>query len=142
MEWLASILNGGNIIPILIFVALVLIGVYYVIKKGFIRFQAHGLLIGNDKRLLIAELELGRALVDSIPVDNNDFELLHTVEMLYNQIEKWIVVNNITDAEWYVRNKQIIVRSIPNIYKILEDPDLFVNMTIKELVSLKKSWRQ
>lgn len=139
----SGIINGQNGLFTLILIAVIIIQVFWFIKKGGISYQGHGLRIGaNSKKLLIAELELGRALVDAIPVKPDDFELLHTVELLYNQIEKWIVINNITDDSYYIHTKQLIVRAIPNIDKLLEDSDKFTEVIINELVSLKKAYKE
>lgn len=141
MEWISNIINGSNGKFTLIFILIILVSLFYGISKGSISFSGHGLQVGNGKQLLIAELDLGRALVDAIPVNPLDYELLHTVEVLYNQIERWIVINNITDSDFYIHTKQLIVRAIPNIDKLLDDPDKFTEIVIRELVSLKKSFK-
>lgn len=116
MEWLASILNGGNIIPILIFVTLVLIGVYYVIKKGFIRFQAHGLAIGqtreNELRIVREQLQYMEKVVDAAVMkvpealrtekSNNVYKVKYWFSLLKDFWEVTVIYNHLTADETYI----------------------------------------
>ena len=49
MEWLASVINGKNAIPIIIIAVLLVVIIAILAKKGIISFKGKGLTVGNNE---------------------------------------------------------------------------------------------
>lgn len=166
MEWLTNILNGKNAIPVLIFVALVLAGVYYVIKKGFIRFQAHGLAIGqtreNELRIVREQLQYMEKVVDAAVMkvpealrtekSNNVYKVKYWFSLLKDFWETTVIYNHLTSDETYITMKSeaaynIMIANVDNneYWKTPEFRGLIYNMSrelIQALVKVRETYQK
>jgi hypothetical protein len=141
MDWLATILTSSNAVTSIVGFIIVIVLLAILSSLGLVSFKGNRLSIGkesDDRKLLIDEMTLARAMVDCIPVEHDDWKKRVIVEDIYNKIQDWIVKNNIRNTPQYITAKQYAIKSIKNVFEVLEDPDSFVEVLINELVELKK----
>lgn len=119
MEWLVSVINGKNAIPIIIIVVLLVVIIAILAKKGIFSFNAFGLKIdnGDDER------DMERAIIRSqmmfirteisdfynkIPDwdGRDDYRLRYIMEKAQDVFYEAISINHITLEPVYVEIKQ------------------------------------
>ena len=114
---LNGILNGQNGLFTLILVAVIVVQVFWFIKKGGISYQGHGITIGkvreNELRIVREEKQYMRSITDAtindIPKEIRDksfYRCKYVIEEYKNFLETLIEFNHLTKDEVYVNLKE------------------------------------
>ena len=119
MEWLASVINGKNAIPIIIIVVLLVVIIAILAKKGIFSFNAFGLKIdnGNDERdiertIIRSQIQYVKSAVsdfyDDIPdfPNRDEWRLKYICERIISVFTNIISFNHISREKIYTEMKQ------------------------------------
>lgn len=154
MEWLSSF-AGSSGLPALITVLLIVLIVLFAVKMGWVSFKGHGLEIGEskDRSLIRNQFEYVDAICNAKFVKlhehiKDEYLCKHIIDKVIDLFQLWVVVNNMSDDENYVKAKQALVYSA--ILKRTDDPwvagedfkaccNRFVNDLIRDLVRMKRA---
>lgn len=103
---------------VLLFVSGVFVIVFYMIKKGYFKFNGKGVQIGLSEQqtrdLIQSQFEYAKAkcegMVSRIPKEGLDpYRTKYIVSRVEDVIQRAIIFNNLTDNEEYIRGKQELV---------------------------------
>ena len=119
MEWLASVINGKNTIPIIIIAVLLVVIIAILAKKGIFSFNAFGLKIdnGNDERdiertIIRSQIQYVKSAVsdfyDDIPdfPNRDEWRLKYICERIISVFTNIISFNHISREKIYTEMKQ------------------------------------
>ena len=119
MEWLASVINGKNAIPIIIIVVLLVVIIAILAKKGIFSFNAFGLKIdnGNEERdiertIIRSQIQYVKSAVsdfyDDIPdfPNRDEWRLKYICERIISTFTNIISFNHISREKIYTEMKQ------------------------------------
>lgn len=119
MEWLASVINGKNTIPIIIIAVLLVVIIAILAKKGIFSFNAFGLKIdnGNDERdiertIIRSQIQYVKSAVsdfyDDIPdfPNRDEWRLKYICEKIISVFTDFISFNHISREKIYTEMKQ------------------------------------
>ena len=119
MEWLASVINGKNAIPIIIIAILLIVIIAILAKKGIVSFNAFGLKIdnGDDERdiertIIRSQIQYVKSAVSDFYDDIPDFEgrdewrLRYICERIISVFTDIISFNHISKEKIYTEMKQ------------------------------------
>lgn len=119
MEWLASVINGKNAIPIIIIAVLLVVIIAILAKKGIFSFNAFGLKIdnGNDERdiertIIRSQIQYVKSAVsdfyDDIPdfPNRDEWRLKYICEKIISVFTDFISFNHISREKIYTEMKQ------------------------------------
>ena len=125
MEWLASVINGKNAIPIIIIVVLLVVIIAILAKKGIFSFNAFGLKIdnGNDERdiertIIRSQIQYVKSAVsdfyDDIPdfPNRDEWRLKYICEKIISVFTDFISFNHISREKIYVQMKQASIWAV------------------------------
>ena len=119
MEWLASVINGKNAIPIIIIAVLLVVIIAILAKKGIFSFNAFGLKIdnGNEERdiertIIRSQIQYVKSAVsdfyDDIPdfPNRDEWRLKYICERIISVFTNIISFNHISREKIYTEMKQ------------------------------------
>ena len=119
MEWLASVINGKNAIPIIIIAVLLVVIIAILAKKGIVSFNAFGLKIdnGDDERdiertIIRSQIQYVKSAVsdfyDDIPdfPERDEWRLKYICERIISVFTNIISFNHISREKIYTDMKQ------------------------------------
>lgn len=119
MEWLASVINGKNAIPIIIIVVLLIVIIAILAKKGIVSFNGFGLKIdnGDDERdiertIIRNQIQYAQTAVgdfySTIPYWENrdEYRLKYIMELIIDCFVECAIFNHITSEKIYTELKQ------------------------------------
>ena len=125
MEWLASVINGKNAIPIIIIVVLLVVIIAILAKKGIFSFNAFGLKIdnGNEERdiertIIRSQIQYVKSAVsdfyDDIPdfPNRDEWRLKYICEKIISVFTDFISFNHISREKIYVQMKQASIWAV------------------------------
>lgn len=125
MEWLASVINGKNAIPIIIIVVLLIVIIAILAKKGIFSFNAFGLKIdnGDDERgiertIIRNQIQYVKSAVSDFYDDIPNFEgrdewrLKYICERIISVFTDIISFNNISKEKIYTEMKQASIWAV------------------------------
>lgn len=158
-----ALVNGRfeNIITLGVFTLLVLGIVILLAKSGIFRFKGSKLSVGIDdsaREILRRQLEflinIGQDLTvfmpDAADGRKNTYMSKYAAELVIDEMITWCCVNHITDDDFYIKNKQIIVWNIlqtldwnPNydMEKFKKDSDEEVKKVVSHLLKIKDYYK-
>lgn len=131
MENISEIVNGNNGIPVLVFVALVLMGLYWTAKRGLISFKGKGLSVGqtreNELRIVREQLQAMEGMADAsinyLPEELRTgcsyYRAKYVIAKFKDLMEQCIIYNHITKDPMYIKLKQDAAYNI--IMKLTDD---------------------
>ena len=131
MENISEIVNGNNGIPVLVFVALVLMGLYWTAKRGLISFKGKGLSVGqtreNELRIVREQLQAMEGMADAsinyLPEELRTgcsyYRVKYVIAKFKDLMEQCIIYNHITKDPMYIKLKQDAAYNI--IMKLTDD---------------------
>lgn len=134
MENISEIVNGSNGIPVLVFVALVLMGLYWTAKRGLISFKGKGLSVGqtreNELRIVREQLQAMEGMADAsinhLPEElrskDSYYRAKYVIGEFKDLMEQCIIYNHITKDPMYIKLKQ---DAAYNIIMKLTDSEFF-----------------
>ena len=117
MEWLASVINGKNAIPIIIIAVLLVVIIAILAKKGIFSFNAFGLKIdnGNDERertIIRSQIQYAQTAVgdfySTIPYweGRDEYRLRYIMELIIDCFVECAIFNHISREKIYLELKQ------------------------------------
>lgn len=119
MEWLASVINGKNAIPIIIIVVLLVVIIAILAKKGIVSFKGKGLTVGNgnderniERTIIRSQIQYVKSAVsdfyDDIPdfPNRDEWRLKYICEKIVSVFTDFIAFNHISSEKIYVQMKQ------------------------------------
>ena len=119
MEWLASVINGKNTIPIIIIVVLLVIIIAILAKKGIVSFKGKGLTVGNgnderdiERTIIRSQIQYVKSAVSDFYDDIPNFEgrdewrLKYICERIISVFTNIISFNHISREKIYTEMKQ------------------------------------
>lgn len=118
MEGISEIVNGNNGIPALVFVMLVLIGLYWAAKKGLLAFKGKGLSVGqtreNELRIVREQLQAMEGMADAsinylpeeLRTGSSYYRAKYVIAKFKDLMEQCIIYNHITKDPMYIKLKQ------------------------------------
>ena len=125
MEWLASVINGKNTIPIIIIAVLLVVIIAILAKKGIFSFNAFGLKIdnGNDERdiertIIRSQIQYVKSAVSDFYDDIPDFpgrdewRLKYICEKIVSVFTDIISFNHISKEKIYTELKQASIWAV------------------------------
>ena len=125
MEWLASVINGKNAIPIIIIVVLLVVIIAILAKKGIFSFNAFGLKIdnGNEERdiertIIRSQIQYVKSAVsdfyDDIPdfPNRDEWRLKYICERIISGFTDIISFNHISREKIYTEMKQASIWAV------------------------------
>ena len=125
MEWLASVINGKNAIPIIIIAVLLVVIIAILAKKGIFSFNAFGLKIdnGNEERdiertIIRSQIQYVKSAVsdfyDDIPdfPNRDEWRLRYICEKIISVFTDFISFNHISKEKIYVQMKQASIWAV------------------------------
>lgn len=125
MEWLASVINGKNAIPIIIIAILLIVIIAILAKKGIFSFNGFGLKIdnGDDERdvertIIRSQIQYVKSAVsdfyDDIPnFENRDeWRLRYICEKIISVFTDIISFNHISKEKIYTEMKQASIWAV------------------------------
>lgn len=145
---------------VLLFVSGVFVIVFYMIKKGYFKFNGKGVQIGLSEQqtrdLIQSQFEYAKAkcegMVSRIPREGLDpYRTKYIVSRVEDVIQRAIIFNNLTDNEEYIRGKQelvyqtVMARVDRDYFKTPEFKALMYKFTeelFKELYRMKRISKQ
>jgi len=149
---------GNNKYILLLIVGIIAV-VIYLIKKGYLKMNTHGVQIGLSEQqtrdLIQAQFDYANAKCESIesslPKSLEKYKVRFIIGKVEDVIQKAIIFNNLTDNESYIKAKQELCYC--TWMKYVEDdyfktPDFhawmnkFVNDLFSDLYRMKKLYRQ
>lgn len=156
-----ALVNGNiaNIIVLGIFIIVVLLITVILAKTGIFKFKGAKLSVGTDdssREILRRQIEflsnIGQELISLMPPpsDGNIFIVKYAAERVIDEMIAWCCVNHITDDDFYVKNKQIIVWNILSsidwktdydLEKLKKDCDDEVKKVISHILKIKEYYR-
>ena len=131
MESISEIVNGNNGIPVLVFIMLVLIGLYWAAKKGLLAFKGKGLSVGqtreNELRIVREQLQAMEGMADAsinylpeaLRTNCSYYRARYVVSKFKDLMEQCIIYNHITKDPIYIKLKQDAAYNI--IMKLTDD---------------------
>lgn len=145
---------------VLLFVSGVFVIIFYLIKKGYFKFNGKGVQIGLSEQqtrdLIQSQFEYAKAkcegMVSRIPREGLDpYRTKYIVSRVEDVIQRAIIFNNLTDNEEYIRGKQelvyqtVMARVDRDYFKTPEFKALMYKFTeelFKELYRMKRISKQ
>ena len=125
MEWLASVINGKNAIPIIIIAVLLVVIIAILAKKGILSFNAFGLKIdnGDDERdiertIIRSQIQYVKSAVSDFYDDIPNFEgrdewrLRYICERIISVFTDVISFNHISREKIYTEMKQASIWAV------------------------------
>ena len=125
MEWLASVINGKNAIPIIIIAVLLVVIIAILAKKGIFSFNAFGLKIdnGNEERdiertIIRSQIQYVKSAISDFYDDIPNFEgrdewrLRYICEKIISVFTDFISFNHISKEKIYVQMKQASIWAV------------------------------
>ena len=125
MEWLASVINGKNAIPIIIIAVLLVVIIAILAKKGIVSFNAFGLKIdnGDDERdiertIIRSQIQYVKSAVsdfyDDIPdfPNRDEWRLKYICERIVSVFTDIISFNHISKEKIYTEMKQASIWAV------------------------------
>ena len=125
MEWLASVINGKNAIPIIIIAVLLVVIIAILAKKGIFSFNAFGLKIdnGDDERdiertIIRSQIQYVKSAVsdfyDDIPdfPNRDEWRLRYICERIISVFTDIISFNHISKEKIYTEMKQASIWAV------------------------------
>ena len=125
MEWLASVINGKNAIPIIIIAVLLVVIIAILAKKGIFSFNAFGLKIdnGNEERdiertIIRSQIQYVKSAISDFYDDIPNFEgrdewrLRYICEKIISVFTDIISFNHISKEKIYVQMKQASIWAV------------------------------
>ncbi len=118
MEWISNIINGGNGKFTLVFILIILVSLFYLIKNGTVNFNGHGLQVGKTReselRIVREQLQYMEQIVNGslskIPENLRTGEYFYKVKYWWSKLadacESIIIYNHLTTDEVYIKLKQ------------------------------------
>ena len=146
---------GKSGLPVLVTVVVIILILMFAVKKGWVSFRGHGLEVGEskDRNLIRNQFEYVDAICNAKFVKlhehiKDEFLCKHIIDKVIDLFQLWVVVNNMSDDENYVRAKQALVYSA--ILKRTDCPwvagedfkaccNKFVENLIRDLVRMKRA---
>ena len=151
MEWLASVINGKNAIPIIIIAVLLIVIIAILAKKGIFSFNAFGLKIdnGNEERdiertIIRSQIQYVKSAIsdfyDDIPnFDGRDeWRLRYICEKIISVFTDVISFNHISKEKIYTEMKQASIWAviINNTTADIMTSDDFKNVVYKKTAEI------
>lgn len=125
MEWLASVINGKNAIPIIIIAVLLVVIIAILAKKGIFSFNAFGLKIDNgdeerdiERTIIRSQIQYVKSAVsdfyDDIPnfEGRDEYRLRFICEKIISVFTDIISFNHISREKIYTEMKQASVWAV------------------------------
>ena len=125
MEWLASVINGKNTIPIIIIVVLLVVIIAILAKKGIFSFNAFGLKIDNgdderniERNIIRSQIKYVKSAVsdfyDDIPSfeGRDEWRLRYICERIISVFTDIISFNHISKEKIYTEMKQASIWAV------------------------------
>ena len=119
MEWLASVINGKNTIPIIIIAVLLVVIIAILAKKGIVSFKGKGLTVGNgnderdiERTIIRSQIQYVKSAVsdfyDDIPdfPNRDEWRLKYICEKIISVFTDFISFNHISREKIYTEMKQ------------------------------------
>lgn len=118
MGSISEIVNGSNGIPVLVFIMLVLLGLYWSAKRGLVSFKGKGLSVGktreNELRIIREQMQameyMADASINSLPEElrtgSSYYRAKYVIAKFRDLMEQCIIYNHITKDPIYIRLKQ------------------------------------
>ena len=115
MEWLASVINGKNAIPIIIIAVLLVVIIAILAKKGIVSFKGKGLTVGNnetERTIIRNQIQYAQTAVgdcySTIPYWENrdEYRLRYIMELIIDCFVECAIFNHITSEKIYMELKQ------------------------------------
>ena len=162
-ETIASVLNGNNAIPVIIFALMVLIVLGILGKKGILSINKCGLRIGADEQertIIRNQSQWAHLYVMSIKGkilgEDATEELINKTELIlekaFDKIVDWILYNHISTNSTYIEIKQGEIKSFIYSQNNLDDDyktpefafrmDEWVKELILNLVQIRKEYSE
>lgn len=125
MEWLASVINGKNAIPIIIIVVLLVVIIAILAKKGIVSFKGKGLTVGNgnderdiERTIIRSQIQYIKSAVsdfyDDIPdfPNRDEWRLKYICEKIISVFTDIISFNHISREKIYTEMKQASIWAV------------------------------
>ena len=125
MEWLASVINGKNAIPIIVIVVLLVVIIAILAKKGIVSFKGKGLTVGNgneerdiERTIIRSQIQYIKSAVsdfyDDIPdfPNRDEWRLKYICEKIISVFTDIISFNHISREKIYVQMKQAAIWAV------------------------------
>ena len=146
---------GKDGLPALVTVVTIILILLFAVKRGWISFKGHGLEVGEskDRDLIRNQFEYVDAVCNAKfgklhEHIEDEYLCKHIIDKVVDLFQLWVVVNNMSDDENYVKAKQALVYSA--ILKRTDDVwvagedfkaccNKFVNDLIRDLVRMKRA---
>lgn len=125
MEWLASVINGKNAIPIIIIAILLIVIIAILAKKGIVSFNGFGLKIDNgdeerdiERTIIRSQIQYVKSAVsdfyDDIPnfEGRDEYRLRFICEKIISVFTDIISFNHISREKIYTEMKQASVWAV------------------------------
>lgn len=126
MAWLSNF-AGSSGIPVLVTVLLILVGVFFAVKYGFISFQGKGLRVGTaDSESKIRNMQqlfahsLFESTLADLPKECEYYRSRFIISQCLDEVERMIRENHITSDDTYIETEYTILYSIVKKYSELE----------------------
>ena len=123
MEWLASVINGKNAIPIIIIAVLLVVIIAILAKKGIVSFNGFGLKIDNgddetERTIIRSQIQYVKSAVsdfyDDIPnfEGRDEYRLRFICEKIISVFTDIISFNHISREKIYTEMKQASIWAV------------------------------
>lgn len=149
MAWLSNF-AGSSGIPVLVTVLLILVGVFFAVKYGFISFQGKGLRVGiqdKERTIIRYQMQYINARLDGtirdIPSRLNEglhhYRTKYIIGKIKDVFEEMVIYNHIDDSDDYISVKQeIIYNMVINLTddEFFRKPDfkIYINELVKSII--------
>ena len=164
MEWLASVINGKNAIPIIIIAVLLVVIIAILAKKGIVSFKGKGLTVGNgnderdiERTIIRSQIQYVKSAVsdfyDDIPdfPNRDEWRLKYICERIISVFTNIISFNHISREKIYTEMKQseiwavIINNTAPEIMTSDEFKDVVYAKTaeiLDKLITIREYYKK
>ena len=164
MEWLASVLTSSNAIPIIIIVALLVVMLAILAKKGIVSFKGKGLTVGNgnderdiERTIIRSQIQYVKSAIsdfyDDIPdfPNRDEWRLKYICERIISVFTDIISFNHISKEKIYMEMKQseiwavIINNTVADIMTSDEFKNVVYEKTeeiLEKLISIREYYKK
>lgn len=139
-EAFSNVLTSANLVPLLIGIGVVLLVLTILVKKGYVSLDYKGVKVGiaeNERKIMRQQMEycshICTTFIDqqNLPPDCDTYRIMWVNELLFDEMNKWICYNHISDDKFYIENKQEIIWAI---IVANTEKDFFHSDELKKLV--------
>lgn len=157
-ETIKEVLTSDNSWIILLFVGFIILLILRLIKKGYLNITTKAVRMGNnsenERNIIRRQIDYAHkyctGIMGNLFDDYNDYKIKYVFERVYDEIIKWITLNNMHKSVVYIEYRQNDIWNLLNTLQLEEkyktesfkkEVNEYVKTLIEQLVDIRENYK-